>query len=628
MKAKFNLINIPRKFILVIDLAICTVSVLVAYQLRFNFAVPTREWEIFPLALFSILVARSISLLGFKIYRSSIRFSGSSDVFKITGALACSALMVFAANLVSYWFREKYLAPKSIIIIEFLVSTFVMVLGRMSIRALYNEMMNPTSQKSKVIIFGAGRSGQIAKRSLDRDAGSRFKVFAFVDDNKQLDKLIIEGVPVYNTFDKLEKLLSDNEIKHLIIAIQNLGARRKAEVAGICLKYNTKVLDVPPVKSWINGELSFKQIKKIKVEDLLERDSIVLDIEIIKAQLHQKTILITGAAGSIGSEIVRQLLTFEPQHVVMVDNAESALYDIEMEILDMQLQNIKVTRHLADIRHKESMTRIFEYHKPQIVFHAAAYKHVPMMEENVHEAINTNVVGTKILADCAIANGVEKFVMVSTDKAVNPTNVMGASKRIAEIYCQTNNNVSNTKFITTRFGNVLGSNGSVIPLFKKQIEEGKSIKVTHPEITRYFMTIREACQLVLEAGAIGNGGEIFVFDMGTPVKIADLAKKMITLYGLKLGRDIEINYTGLRPGEKLYEELLNDNESVLPTHHSKIMKAKVPEYDYESVTKNMMELIAINNGEDTMAIVQKMKSMVPEYISNNSEFEILDKKTN
>ncbi|MBK8847695.1 MAG: polysaccharide biosynthesis protein [Bacteroidetes bacterium] len=435
----------------------------------------------------------------------------------------------------------------------------------------------------------------------------------------------MEGVKVFQTDESLEKLLQENEIKHLIIAISEISKRRKAEIAAICLRYNTKVLDVPPVKSWIKGELSFKQIKKIKVEDLLERDPIVLDTEAISTELNNKTILITGAAGSIGSEIVRQVINFNPAALILLDTAESALYDLEQELKSANPDN-NINYYIADIKNELRMATIFGKHKPEVVFHAAAYKHVPLMEENVSEAVANNIFGTCMVTDTAIKYGCKKMVMVSTDKAVNPTNVMGASKRIAEMYCQWQNKQHMTRFVTTRFGNVLGSNGSVIPLFKKQIEDGKNITVTHPDITRYFMTIPEACQLVLEAGTIGQGGEIFVFDMGTPVRIADLAQKMITLSGLKEGRDIEIKYTGLRPGEKLYEELLNDSENVVPTHHPKIKKAKLADVEGDMLTQHLARLKEALLQQDDLKMVSIMKELVPEFISNNSFYSRLDEK--
>jgi len=437
--------------------------------------------------------------------------------------------------------------------------------------------------------------------------------------SKQGKKL--EGSTIYG-INKLDELLQNNNVAHSIVSVQNFSPIRKQHIVDICLNYNTKVLTVPPVTNWINGELSFKQIKKVQIEELLERDPIQLSKENIKQQLSNKVILVTGAAGSIGSEIIRQIVRFNPKKIILLDHAESPLYDMEMELHDKYKQSYEVV--MGDIRNKERMKNVFRTFQPQIVFHAAAYKHVPMMENNPSESILTNVFGTKMLADLSVEHKVEKFVMISTDKAVNPTNVMGASKRVAEIYAQSLNKRSDTKFITTRFGNVLGSNGSVIPRFRQQIENGGPVTITHPDITRYFMTIPEACQLVLEAGAMGKGGEIFIFDMGDSVKIVDLATKMIKLSGLTLDKDIRIVYTGLRPGEKLYEELLADQENTLPTHHKQIMVAKVKEYDFETMSVAIKELIDLFETQDNQSIVKKMKQLVPEFKSNNSVYEKLD----
>jgi FlaA1/EpsC-like NDP-sugar epimerase len=446
-----------------------------------------------------------------------------------------------------------------------------------------------------------------------------------VDDDPKKAGKKIEGVEIYNS-NQLEKLQQNNEVKHLIISIQNITTSRKQQIVDTCLKYNTRILNVPPVHSWINGELSFKQIKKLKIEDLLGRDPIQLDLNKIQHELTGKVVLVTGAAGSIGSEIVRQIIPFRPKLLVMLDMSESALYDLELEVNDLNTdKNCRTETVIGDIRNKERMHNVFNTFKPDIVYHAAAYKHVPVMENNPSESILNNVKGTCNLADLAVTFRVPKFVMISTDKAVNPTNIMGATKRIAEIYCQSlNDNNEHTRFITTRFGNVLGSNGSVIPRFKKQIELGLPITVTDPHVTRYFMTIPEACQLVLEAGAMGTGGEIFIFDMGESVNIAELAKKMIRLSGLELGKDIQIVYTGLRPGEKLYEELLANEENTLPTHHKKIMIAKVKKYNFESISKDISDLISLFGAQDNEQIVRKMKEIVPEFKSQNSIYQKLD----
>jgi FlaA1/EpsC-like NDP-sugar epimerase len=493
---------------------------------------------------------------------------------------------------------------------------------RTLVKVLYFELKNPSREKTKVIIYGAGEAGMIAKRALDRDAGTKYKVVAFIDDDKKMQGKKIEGINIYK-YDAIDELLGAS-VAFMIISSRHILSQRKQQIIDKCLAYNVRILNVPPVSQWIKGELSFKQIKKINIEELLERDEIILDKENLAKQLNGKTILITGAAGSIGSEIVRQISAFNAKKIILLDQAESPLYDLTIELRDRNKLNL-FEEVIADISNLPRMQRVFEFYKPEIVFHAAAYKHVPLMESNPSEAVITNILGTKNVADLSVKYKVEKFVMVSTDKAVNPTNVMGASKRAAEMYIQALSTNSKTKFITTRFGNVLGSNGSVIPLFKKQIEKGGPITLTHPDITRYFMTIPEACQLVLEAGAMGNGGEIFIFDMGKSIKILDLAEKMIKLSGLVLHRDIEIIYTGLRPGEKLYEELLNNSENTLPTHHSQIMIAKIAPANIAIVAPLIDEIINLFETQDNMKIVSKLKALVPEYISNNSEFQILDK---
>ncbi len=498
-----------------------------------------------------------------------------------------------------------------------------MISLRLIFKAVFLELKNPSRTKTNVIIFGAGESGIITKRTLDRDAGMKYKVLSFIDDDEKKWGKTLEGVTISGK-EKLEELLREGNVAHLIISIQNINSKRKEEIVEACLKYNTKILNVPPVSSWINGELSFKQIKKVRIEDLLERTLIQLDQENIKKQTLDKIVLVTGAAGSIGSEIVRQLCQFNPKKIILVDAAESPLYEMELELQNVfHLRSCEIV--IADVRNKERMESIFKKYTPQVVYHAAAYKHVPMMEYHPLEAIHTNVLGSKIMADLSAKYGVEKFVMISTDKAVNPTNVMGASKRIAEMYVQSLNKNSNTKFVTTRFGNVLGSNGSVIQLFRQQIEKGGPITVTHPDITRFFMTIPEACLLVLEAGAMGKGGEIFLFDMGRSVKISDLAKKMIRLAGLAIGKDIQIVYSGLRPGEKLFEELLAAKENTLPTHNPQILAGKVREYDYAEVSLSIDALIALLHNQNSTEIVKKMKEIVPEFKSRNSQYEELDK---
>lgn len=616
--------NAPVWIIFLGDLFTCFVSIWAAYLLRFNFRIPADEIVTLPLVFTVVLVVRAASALVFQTHRGIIRFTNTKDVERIFLSVAAASAIFIAINPIMFWIEKHYLIPYSIIIIDGILSVFLMVIARILIKSILYEFSQERKEKTRVVIYGAGDTGLTAKRAIERDAGAKYKVISYIDDNPQKIGKKVQGISIRSSAD-LKEILDNYDVRLLIIAIENLPANTKQSVIELCLANNTKVFNVPAVKSWINGELSFKQIKKININDLLEREPIHLDTHLIQENLSGKTVLVSGAAGSIGSELVKQILPFKPGKLILLDQAESPLYEIERELLDeLFVKQIEVV--LGDIRSEERMRRVFDHFKPDVVFHAAAYKHVPLMESNPSEAILTNVLGTRNLADLSAEFGVKKFVMVSTDKAVNPTNVMGASKRIAEMYVQSLGQTCSTRFVTTRFGNVLGSNGSVIPIFKKQIERGGPVTVTHPEITRYFMTIPEACQLVLEAGTIGQGGEIFIFDMGKSVKIVDLVRKMIKLYGLTVGKDIEIVYTGLRPGEKLYEELLNDKENTLPTHHPQIMRAKVQEFDHAIVRAQVDDLIQMFSNQNNTEIVSHMKAMVPEYKSNNSEFEQLDIK--
>lgn len=617
--------TLPRGLILAADTVMVFFSLVAAYLIRFNFSIPPIETATFHYVFPVVILARFAAFLVGRTHRGLLRYTGIADIQRILIALVAGSVFFAVLNIITYQMGAFYTVPFSIIIIEFLLTFFLMASFRAMGKILHMQSLNRDSEKTNVIIFGAGESGIITKRTLDRDTGTRYRVIAFVDDDEMKAGKKAEGIPIYETSKHLERLLDEHDVKQLIISIQHLNPVRKKEVIETALKFDTKVLNVPPVNHWINGMLSFKQMKKVDIEDLLEREPIRLDLDNIRHQLTDKRVLVTGAAGSIGSELVRQILRFRPKKVILLDSAESPMYDITQELNDAIGAGL-AEEVIGDIRNPERMRNVFNTFRPQLVFHAAAYKHVPLMENNPSEAILTNVLGTRIMATLAAEVGVEKFVMISTDKAVNPTSIMGASKRIAEIFIQSLSRHSNTRFITTRFGNVLGSNGSVIPVFHKQIEERKPLTVTHPEITRYFMTIPEACQLVLEAGAMGKGGEIFIFDMGQSVKIIDLAKKMIQLSGLELGKDIQIVFTGLRPGEKLYEELLATEENTIPTHHEKIMIARVKEYDFEEVDKNINQLIALFDAQDNRAIVAKMKEIVPEYISNNSVYEALDPK--
>jgi len=615
--------NAPRWLVFLLDVFTSATSIVLAYLLRFNFHITEPDLSYFPYVFSFVVILRSITFYIGKTYSGIIRYTSFDDARRIFSVIFIGSICFVLANLFSFKAATKFVIPFSIIVIDFITTVFAMVATRVLFKLMYFELKNPKREKSKVLIYGAGDEGIITKRALERDAGARFRVIAFIDDDKNKIGKKIEGIKIHSS-DEIDMLIGEKKISQLIFSSSKIKLSNKKDLVDKCFLHNIKVLNVPPIDNWINGELSFKQIKKIKIEDLLERETILLDTEKLNKQLKGKVVLITGAAGSIGSEIIRQVHKFAPQKIILFDIAESPLYDIEMEFSDT-IGNHNIEIVIGDIRNEHRMRNVFSTYKPNVVYHAAAYKHVPMMENNPSEAINTNVLGTKIVSDLAHEFEADSFVMVSTDKAVNPTNVMGASKRAAEIYIQALNKKSKTKFITTRFGNVLGSNGSVIPRFKKQIETGGPITITHPEITRFFMTIPEACQLVLEAGAMGNGGEVFVFDMGNSVKIMDLAKKMIRLSGLTLNKDIQIVTTGLRPGEKLYEELLNDGENTIPTHHKQILIGKVIEYNFETVEQHISELINLFGAQENFKIVSKLKQIVPEYVSNNSIFESLDK---
>lgn len=615
----------PRLLILIADVLISTAALYLSYLVRFNFQIPEIETATFTWVFPLVIGVRFVSFLMARTYSGIIRYTGTRDAVRISLVLLGGSTLFALINLISFEWKSIYLVPFSIVILEFLITEFFMVAGRLSIKILYMELKNPSSSRTGVVIYGAGQAGLITKRMLDDDREVNFRVSAFIDDDPKKSGKKLEGVDIFPA-EMLEEVLEKGQVRNLIIAIQQLSPEKKQFIVESCLRQHVRVLDVPPVKSWINGSLSFGQIRKVNIEDLLGRDPIQLNQQKIAEDLRGKTVLVTGAAGSIGSEIARQILPFAPGKLVLLDMAESPLYELELELKEQNPASADtIETVIGDVRNQDRLRNVYRSFAPTVIYHAAAYKHVPVMELNPSESILNNVMGTKTLADLALEFGADKFVMISTDKAVNPTNIMGATKRIAEMYIQSMNALGKTRFITTRFGNVLGSNGSVIPRFKKQIEAGQPLTVTHPDITRYFMTIPEACQLVLEAGSMGEGGEIFIFDMGKPIRIADLAEKMIQLSGLELGKDIQIQYTGIRPGEKLYEELLANEENTLPTHHRKIMIARVKQYEFGYVSKEIEELIALFPSQDNLAIVRKMKSIVPEYISMHSDFEILDK---
>ncbi|MCS6980267.1 MAG: polysaccharide biosynthesis protein [Flavobacteriales bacterium] len=618
-----------RITVLVTDIFLSGVAYAISFIIFWQYVKKTPLLEHLPALVCVSMVVKGLWFFVFKTYNGVVRFAGEKDAFRILAAHFFALASGLAINKFLLEPLLGYRGPNSVLFFDFLTGTFFLVGYRVFIRIILDKSQAGFGLKIPTLIYGAGQYGYITKRALEKDPQNRFRIVAFVDDNPALNKKIVDGVPVYHTETNLERLVRENDIRQIIIAIQSLSEKRKKDIIEQCLALNLKVLKVPSVRSWIHSEMSAAKLKDVRLEDLLGREPIVIHTEAISNQLKDRRVLITGAAGSIGSEIARQVAGFQPAELVLLDNAESPLVEIHLELQESaQDQNIAAV--VADVSDSGRMQEIFSRFKPEIVFHAAAYKHVPIMELNPSEAVRVNVLGTKLLADLSVEYGVEKFVMVSTDKAVNPTNVMGASKRIAEIYTQSLDKLAlegrhRTRFVTTRFGNVLGSNGSVIPRFRKQIENGGPVTVTHPDITRYFMTIPEACRLVLEAGVMGQGGEIFLFDMGEKVRILDLAEKMIKLSGKKPYEEIDIVFTGLRPGEKLTEELLCDSEKALPTHHQKIMKARVAEYNFTYVQSKLQALIRAYETREDMALVAVMKEMVPEYVSNNSVFSILDK---
>ncbi|OFX79413.1 MAG: hypothetical protein A2X12_00270 [Bacteroidetes bacterium GWE2_29_8] len=614
--------NTPTWFNLSFDIFVCIISIITAYFLRFNFHIPEKDLNALPSVIIYVAIIRGITFIIGRTHAVIFRYTSTNDALRIFFVIFIGSIIFGVVNLVSYKYTKVFIIPMSIIIIDFIVSLLGLLSIRVFVKIMYLQFDNPDRKKLNVILYGAGKIGVLTKKALERDAGIKYNIISFIDDSPNKIGKILEDIKILDT-KNIDSILKANQPDQLIISSQSLNPSNKKIIIEACIANNINILTVPPVSSWINGELSYKQFKQIKIEDVLEREEIKLNEDIIRKVITGKRILITGAAGSIGSELTKQVIKFSPSLLILLDQAETPLYILELELEKLSFYK-KFEIVVASLNNKEKLESVFETFKPEIVFHAAAYKHVPMMEKHPDEAVMVNIVGTMNIADLSNKYNVFKFVMVSTDKAVNPTNIMGATKRLAEMYIQSFNSCSKTSFITTRFGNVLGSNGSVIPLFKKQIESGGPITITHPDVTRFFMTIPEASQLVLQAGSMGNGGEIFIFDMGKSVKIIDLAKKMIKLYGLEIGKDIQIVFTGLRAGEKLYEELLADSENTVKTDNSDIMIAKVIEYDFDYLSKEINELIGLINTFDNTQIVKKIKEIVPEFKSKNSIFAKLD----
>jgi FlaA1/EpsC-like NDP-sugar epimerase len=620
--SKINIV--PRWIIFVIDLGVTFSALLLAFIVKQNLTLVGINWESLFTTVSIMLIVNAFVFTALKTYSGIVRYTGMQDALRIAVSVLASSVVLYLISIISSPLQDNLVLNNVVIIVYGTFSFLALLTYRVAVKFGFAYLRSYKMKRKTVVIFGAGEAGMATKRVLEHDGQNYISILAFVDDDRKKTKKVLDGVRII-TFNDLADLAAQESIDELIIASFTITAKRKNELVDFCLNHDIKVLVVPPYSNWIEGSFSSRQLRSINIEELLERDPIHINNNQIRAQIKGKRVLVTGAAGSIGSEIVRQLMHYSPELIVLCDQAETPLHTLELELQETG-KPINCISYLASITNEARMRQLFTSFKPHYVYHAAAYKHVPMMELCPTEAVRNNVLGTQLLANLANEYGAERFVMVSTDKAVNPTNVMGASKRLAEIYVQgLSKHNTNTKYITTRFGNVLGSNGSVINRFKQQIEKGGPITVTHPNITRYFMTIPEACQLVLEAGSMGNGGEIFVFDMGQPVAIADLAKKMIRLYGLIPNIDIDIMYSGLRPGEKLYEELLNDGENTGNTYHDKIMIAKVREVEFIEVSKHFNELVTLVSSEESdMYLVAKMKEMVPEFVSNNSVFEKLD----
>lgn len=619
---------LPIWMILAMDVVMIGLSLLLAYALRYDFSSRVLDSATMWRTMGLTMVVSLVFFKMFRTYSSVLRLSSFVDIARIFVALFVSYTAMALACMVAPLVTDIRLAPVNVILMAFIINFALMASSRVIVKMMFETIKAGGSSQTNIFIYGAKEAGVNIAKSLRVSMRERYRLRGFIADEPDLYDKLIMGVRVFPNDENLFDILAQKGVKTIIVSPAKRNELKKEENLDRFLKHNIKLLTAPPLSEWNQRGLESGDIKEIQIEDLLQRDPIQIDIRKVASHLEGKRVMITGAAGSIGSEIMRQVATFNPYKLILVDQAETPLHDIRLELMD-KWRNLDAETIVADIANQTRMEAIFKEFRPQYIFHAAAYKHVPMMEDNVSESIQTNVAGTRILADLAVKYKAEKFVMISTDKAVNPTNVMGCSKRICEIYVQSlakklqKEGEHVTQFITTRFGNVLGSNGSVIPRFKDQIRRGGPVTVTHPEIIRYFMTIPEACRLVLEAGSMGNGGEIYIFDMGKPVKIVDLAKRMISLSGRT---DVKIEFTGLRHGEKLYEELLNVKELTKPTYHEKIMIATVREYDYDEVKDRIQHLIDVSYSYDQMKIVAAMKDLVPEFISKNSCFEALDKK--
>ncbi|MEI7508606.1 MAG: nucleoside-diphosphate sugar epimerase/dehydratase [Flavobacterium sp.] len=627
-----NLNYLPRWMILVLDISIVLISSVITIRLFNGLNLEYISSKYFSHGLVFYVLINLFFFWIFKTYSGIIRHSSYTDALKLFFAQFATFIFLIVLNTIILLFDKHKFFLTTGAFINSVLSFSLLFIYRIIVKQTYEKLFVEAGvhKKMPAIIYGSDANAIAVANALKSETPCRFKLVGFIDKNNQNSTKRILDLPIFQVKKTISVLMRHEKVEALIIADNSLSKEERLILVDECIEYGFKVFTLPLVSDWDDKKEISKKIKNFEIHDLLERKPIVLNTETISSNLKGKSILVSGAGGSIGSEIVRQVLLFQPKKIIILDQAETPLHSLSLEILEKN-HKIKVFNVIADVRDYKVLDKIFEKYSPDVVYHAAAYKHVPMMEENPSQAILTNVLGTKNIADLSNKHNVDRFVMVSTDKAVNPSSIMGASKRIAEMYVQSkhfkhekNNSERFTKFITTRFGNVLGSNGSVVPLFTKQIQEGGPITITHPDIIRYFMTIPEACQLVLEAGTMGNGGEIYIFDMGKPVKIIDLARKMIRLAGFIPDKDISIKIVGLRPGEKLFEELLNDSAKNLATYHEKIMIAQEVCDEYKVVNQKVEELIQSAIEANPTELVTKMKKIVPEYKSLNSVFQTLD----
>lgn len=629
----------PKWLIFFLDLLICISAIAFANLILRNFKILDTDYGSVFNDIVIVGVISSVFFFVFKTYDGIIRFSEFHESIRSILSVFFTFFVILFINITTKLSGHTPLVANSALFVFFFIASFLISGYRIAIKSMY-KASSTAIDAVNVIIYGAELSGSLLQKMIYSISNSKYRVVAFVDDDEKLAGKTIDNIRIYS-YKNLSSIIESMNVEYLFFTRLNLDIEIKNKIVDECLEHHVKVMNIPPVKTWMHGQLNLSQLQVVKIEELLGRPAIQLRNTAVTNFLRSKRILITGAAGSIGSELARQIAFMNPEALIVNDMTETGLHDLEYELQQKFNVGNRLKVFLGDVKDENAMEQLFQTYEPDIVFHAAAYKHVPVMENHPSGAVRNNVLGTKVVADLSAKYNVERFLLVSTDKAINPTNVMGASKRIAEIYCHSLHNKdfytakddgvyklpvsrTKTKFITTRFGNVLASNGSVIPRFQEQINNGGPVTVTHPEIIRYFMTIAEACSLVLEAITIGNGGEVLLFDMGEPVKILDLAKKMIRLKGFEPGKDIEIIFTGLRPGEKLFEELLNKEEEVMPTPNKKIVIARTIEQDYKKVSGDINTLLEIAADFNDTEVVRQMKRIVPEYISNNSVYELFD----